>query len=170
MKLYKGGKIILCTQNTWGGKVFKSVGFVETQKGICALKHLRHWKNGSDFWGELWSVSLGLWKCQKIWNKQNIWRYVTLMCYIGSIKMLKIVRKRTPGAETLKSMQHPSERALKCSCRRMIKPKDLVHTGQLKIKPYKTIERQKISQCGFLSVRPDLRKRKMTLGNLNIWS
>jgi hypothetical protein len=48
----------------------------------------------------------------------------------------------------------------------MIKPKELVHRGQLKIKPYKTIEKRKISQCGFLSVHPDLRKREMTLCTL----
>jgi hypothetical protein len=65
-------------------------------------------------------------------------------------------------------MQHPSEQALKCCCRRMVKPKDLVHTDQLKIKPYKTMEKRKISQCGFLSVHPDLRKREMTLCTLNI--
>jgi hypothetical protein len=65
-------------------------------------------------------------------------------------------------------MQHPSERVLKCSFKRMRKPKDLVHTDQLEIKPYKTIEKRKISQCGFLSVHPDLRKREITLGNLNI--
>jgi hypothetical protein len=50
----------------------------------------------------------------------------------------------------------------------MIKPKELVHRGQLKIKPCKTIEKRKISQCGFFSVRPDLRKGEINLGNLNI--
>jgi hypothetical protein len=65
-------------------------------------------------------------------------------------------------------MQHPFEQALKCCCRRVIKPKELVHRGQLKIKPCKTIEKRKISQCGFLNVHPELRKREMALGNLNI--
>jgi hypothetical protein len=42
----------------------------------------------------------------------------------------------------------------------MRKPKDLVHTDQLEIKPHKTIEKRKISYCGFLSVHPDLRNKK----------
>ena len=55
----------MCTQNTWGGKVFKNVGFVETQKrNLCT-------------------------KTPKIlieWKRLLGW---TLKCFIKSVKMPK---------------------------------------------------------------------------------